>query len=51
MAREKGLDLVIVSPNQAPPVAKIIDYGKYKFETEKELRKPGKSSIQLKLKN
>ena len=35
MAQERGLDLVVVSPNQSPPVAKIIDWGKYKYETEK----------------
>ena len=35
MAKEKDLDLVVVSPNQSPPVAKIMDWGKYKYETEK----------------
>jgi len=38
MANEKGLDLVVVSPDQDPPVAKILDYGKYKFETEKRAK-------------
>lgn len=42
MAIEKGLDLVIVSPNQSPPVAKILDYGKYKFENEKKAREAKK---------
>jgi translation initiation factor IF-3 len=32
MAEDKGLDLILVSPNQEPPVAKILDYGKYKYE-------------------
>jgi len=35
MAREQGLDLVMVSPTANPPVAKIIDYGKHKYATEK----------------
>ena len=42
MAEEAGLDLVKIAPNAAPPVCKIMDYGKYKFEQgkrEKEQRK------------
>lgn len=42
MAAEKNLDLVKIAPNAVPPVCKIIDYGKYKFESakkEKESRK------------
>jgi len=35
MAEEAGLDLVEISPNAAPPVCKIMDYGKYKYETQK----------------
>ena len=42
MAVEKDLDLVIISPNQEPPVAKIMDYGKYKFETEKKAKEAKK---------
>lgn len=38
MAEEKGLDLIVVSPAQDPPVAKILDYGKYKFEAEKRAK-------------
>ena len=34
-AEELGLDLIEVSPNQDPPVCRIIDYGKYKFEQKK----------------
>ncbi len=46
MADEKDLDLVVVSPNQEPPVAKIMNYGKYKYEMEKKrLKKPRKNSI------
>ena len=42
MALDKKLDLVLVSPNTNPPVCKIMNYGKYKFEQakkEKEARK------------
>ncbi len=42
LAKEKDLDLVVVSPNQAPPVAKIIDWGKYKYETEKRAKEARK---------
>lgn len=36
------MDLVVVSPNQSPPVAKIIDWGKYKYETEKRAKEARK---------
>lgn len=42
MADEKGLDLAMMSSSSNPPVCKIMDYGKYKFEAikkEKELKK------------
>ena len=42
MAKEKDLDLVVVSPNLAPPVAKILDWGKYKYETEKRAKEARK---------
>ncbi len=35
MAEEAELDLVEISPNADPPVCKIMDYGKYKYETQK----------------
>ncbi len=35
-ARERGLDLVEVSPNAAPPVCRIMDFGKYKYEIAKK---------------
>jgi translation initiation factor IF-3 len=35
-ARDAGLDLVEVSPNAEPPVCKILDYGKYKYQTQKK---------------
>ena len=42
IADERGLDLVKISPNAVPPVCKLMDYGKYRFEQtkrEKEARK------------
>ncbi len=45
MAEEKKLDLVLVAPNVKPPVCKIMNYGKYKFEQakkEKEAKKKQK---------
>ncbi len=36
MAQEAGLDLVEVSPNAEPPVCKILDFGKYKYELQKK---------------
>ncbi|MGZ7039133.1 MAG: translation initiation factor IF-3, partial [Thermoanaerobaculia bacterium] len=36
MAREKDLDLVEISPSAAPPVCKIMDYGKYIFQQKKK---------------
>jgi len=50
MAKEKGLDLVEVSPNANPPVCKLIDYGKYKYETERKNRESKKKQKQVRLK-
>jgi len=36
MAQEAGLDLVEIAPNSSPPVAKILDYGKYKYQAQKK---------------
>ena len=36
MAKEKGLDLVEVGPQMKPPIAKIMDYGKYMYRKEKQ---------------
>lgn len=36
MAADAGLDLVEISPHASPPVAKILDYGKYKYEAQKK---------------
>ena len=37
-AKSVGLDLIEVSPNAEPPVARIADYGKYSYETSKKLK-------------
>jgi len=36
LAEEVGLDLVEISPNATPPVVKIMDFGKFKYETQKK---------------
>jgi translation initiation factor IF-3 len=50
LAKEEGLDLVEVAPQAAPPVVKIMNYGKYKFENEKKIRDSKKRQKLLKLK-
>ena len=50
LARNQGLDLVEVAPQANPPVVKILDYGKYKFENEKKVRDSKKKQKLLKLK-
>ena len=42
MAEEADLDLVVISANQAPPVAKILNYGKYRYELEKKAKEAKK---------
>ncbi len=44
-AQEMGLDLIEISPNAVPPIAKIMDYGKFQY-TEKKKQKDSKSKIQ-----
>ena len=36
IAKQKGLDLIEISPNASPPVCKIIDIGKYKYDLQKK---------------
>lgn len=50
MAEEVGLDLVEVSPNTTPPVCKILDYGKYKFNLEKKEKEAKKKQKVIKIK-
>jgi translation initiation factor IF-3 len=49
-AVEAGLDLVEISPTAKPPVCKILDYGKYKFELEKKAKEAKKNQQIVKLK-
>jgi translation initiation factor IF-3 len=42
IARERGYDLFLVQPDASPPVARIMDYGRYKFEQEKRAREAKK---------
>lgn len=48
MAREHGLDLVMVAPQAVPPVCKIIDYGRYKYETEKREKESKRKTQEVK---
>ena len=41
---EKGLDLVLVAPAANPPVARIMDYGKYKYEKDKAQKEAKKKT-------
>lgn len=42
MARSKGLDLIEIAPSANPPVCKILDYSKFKYEQEKKLKEARK---------
>lgn len=48
MAQEAGLDLVEISPEARPPVCKIMDYGKYKYELSKREQKSRTHAAELK---
>lgn len=50
MAQTADLDLVIISPNQEPPVAKIMNYGKYKYDLEKKAKEAKKKQHTVELK-
>ena len=49
-AYEQGLDLVEISPNSAPPVCRIMDYGKYRFEREKKEKEQRKKQTTIDIK-
>ena len=44
-ARERGMDLVEVSPNAEPPVCKIIDFGKFQYEQKKKANEAKKKQV------
>lgn len=50
MAEEAGLDLVEISPDAKPPVAKILDYGKFKFQEQKRAAEARKKQKVIELK-
>ncbi|MFO0887310.1 MAG: translation initiation factor IF-3 [Candidatus Nomurabacteria bacterium] len=50
VARNEGLDLVELSPNANPPVAKIIDWGKYNYQKTKQLQKNKRNAKALDVK-
>ena len=50
MAEEAGLDLVEISPNAVPPVCKILDYGKYKYEQQKKANEARKKQKVVEIK-
>jgi len=50
LAEERGLDLVEVAPNAVPPVCRILDYGKYRYEQTKKEREARKHQKQAELK-
>ncbi len=49
-ARDLGLDLVEVAPNATPPVCRIMDYGKYKYQLKKRHQEAKKKQAQTQLK-
>ena len=50
IAQKAGVDLVEISPNAEPPVAKIIDWGKYQYQKMKEQQKNKRNAKQVELK-
>ena len=50
LARERGLDLVEVAPNSRPPVCKLMDYGKHKYEQARKLREAKKKQHNIHVK-
>ncbi len=50
IAEDKGLDLVLVSPDAKPPVAKVMDYGKHKYELEKKKKEAKKNQKKIEVK-
>lgn len=50
LAEQRGLDLVCVSPQAKPPVCKIMDYGKYRYQLEKKQKEAKKKQKQIDIK-
>ncbi|MCJ7766460.1 MAG: translation initiation factor IF-3 [Thiovulaceae bacterium] len=49
-AEEMELDLVLIAPDAKPPVAKIMDYGKFKYQEEKKKKEQRKNQIKIEVK-
>jgi len=49
-ADELGLDIVLIAPTAKPPVAKIMDYGKFKYQEEKKKKEQRKNQIKIETK-
>ena len=45
LADEQGLDVVVIAENAKPPVAKIMDYGKFKYQEEKRRKEAKKNQV------
>ena len=50
MAREAGIDLVEVAANARPPVCRLMDYGKYKYEQRKKIQKAKEKQHKIRVK-
>lgn len=50
MADSEGLDLIEISPNAVPPVVKMMDYGKYKYQIQKKLAEAKKKQVVIEVK-
>lgn len=50
MAESQGLDLVEIAPNSVPPVCRIVDYGKFRYDQEKRSRESKKKQTIVRLK-
>jgi translation initiation factor IF-3 len=50
MAKEEGLDLIEIAPNAKPPVCKIIDIGKYKYDAQKKANQAKKKQKRIEVK-
>ena len=50
LARDEGLDLVEISPKAVPPVCKIMDYGRFKYEEKKKANEAKKKQVVVKVK-
>ncbi len=50
MAEQEGLDLVEISPNAEPPVCKVIDYGKFRYDQTKREKESKKAQVVIKVK-